>query len=97
MKAPVTLLTFAALHGLTAVPITYHSFGIDSRGWDLINSRNAIQVSFEPCHYSNGDRWMVTDKTDSAFKSVRYLKSLRGAPSLLSGFAPAEWTGYSIN
>lgn len=96
MKTPITLSTFAASLGLSVVAINYNARGSKFRGYDLVSANKAIQVSFEPVHYSNGDKWMVTDKTQTVFGGVRYIKSMRAVPSLLHGLVPAEHTGFSL-
>lgn len=71
-----TLEDFAYKHGLTVVKINYRFKNYKFRGYDLIDADNYIQLKIEPVHYSNGDRWLVTDYTKT-FTGSEYMKSLR--------------------
>jgi hypothetical protein len=58
-----SLHKFAAENNLQVKQIRYrHQFGYCKRkGFDLVKD-NFIVISFEPCDYSNGDKWLIRNK-----------------------------------
>lgn len=86
--------SFAALHGLTVVKVTYRSNGSKSFGYDLVDSSNNIQVTIAPVNYSNGDKWMVVDYTSNRPEGIFYMKSLQQITSKLQAFKPIGFTGF---
>ena len=81
---------FCKANNLKLVSIRYkHQFGYCKRkGYDIVNpSNNAILASFEPCNYSNGDKWYLRNKHDN-YKGPRYCKRI--TKNILSYINPAE-------
>lgn len=64
MKIAKSLICFADLHGLQIAKVNFLSHGRTKTGFDVMYG-NIILYTFEPCHYTNGDRWLITGLTDS--------------------------------
>ena len=89
-----TLQKFAEIYGFNIAPITYKYQGIRVRrkGFDLIDKSRQIHLSFEPTHYSNGDKWLIKNYCQGG---IMYAKSIPDAVKKLKAdnFHPVEHTG----
>ena len=87
MKA---LQNFAEANNLQIIPIKYrHQFGyVRRKGYDLVKNDGSKQIlaSFEPCEYSNGDKWYIRN-THEQYKGPRYFKRI--TPAVLININPA--------
>lgn len=72
-----TLTDFANANNLTVIQINYYSQGIKIRrkGYDLCRKTGDIIISFEPCYYSNGDKWFLRN-TGINYNGPDYLKRI---------------------
>jgi hypothetical protein len=90
-----TLQKFADNYAFTIVPIryTYQGIRVKRKGFDLIDRGRQIHVSFEPTHYSNGDKWLV--KTYGYKECFMYAKNIPDAIKKLKeeSFWPVMHTG----
>ena len=68
------LTQFATINNLKVQPVRYrHQFGHCKRnGYDLLTQDNKILASFEPCEYSNGDKWYLRNVHEQ-YSGPRYI------------------------
>jgi hypothetical protein len=96
-NAMKTLQKFADNYAFTIVPIryTYQGIRVKRKGFDLIDRGRQIHLSFEPTHYSNGDKWLVKNYCQGG---VMYAKNIPDAIKKLKeyGFWPVMHTGMSL-
>lgn len=82
-----TLIEFCSKNGLTLTPIKYrHQFGYCKRkGYDITRGQKII-ASFEPCEFSNGEKWYLRNTHENC-TGPRYFKRI--TPKSLENLNPA--------
>lgn len=96
MKVAKSLQLLAAMKGCSIVPIRYHFQGTFKWGFDLVKVYDGvryIQLQIEPTYYSNGDRWMISNKT--VYPGLGYAKNMLWLACHYSNIVPKE-TGWTV-
>lgn len=92
MKAPKSLIELAATVDGSIHSINYRAHGQVSKGWVIVDKDRNELLEVEPVYYSNGDRWIVRNKT---FNRHFYVKSLRYLHTKCQ--IQAGYTGYKLS
>lgn len=77
MKTPKSLLALAEPFGGTVEIITFRDGRDDTyhTGFAVVDQSNNELLVCEPCHYSNGDRWLIKNRCEG---TLTYAKTMRG-------------------
>jgi len=73
-----TLLLLAELHNSTVILLKFKHKNIIKVGYGIVDKNSNELMSFEPCNYSNGDKWIVRNNCAGG-TGMTYIKSLKQA------------------
>lgn len=90
MKTPKVLLNLCK-DGMFVEALT---FDHTKRGWAIVDADMNELAVFEPCYYSNGDRWLVRNYSDKNWTG-KYFKRLND-PAIKSMPLVTGHTGYKL-